>query len=63
MKFIVLALCVLFFASCKKTYTCSATANGVAFEFKCKNCKKKDVDSYKIEIENKGYSDVNCQTK
>ena len=63
MKYIVLALTVLSFASCKKTYTCSATANGIVSEFECKNCKKKDVDAYKVDIESKGYTDVNCQEK
>ncbi len=63
MKYLVLALGILFLASCKKTYTCTATANATTHEFVCKNCKKKDVDAYKAEIEGKGYTDINCQTK
>lgn len=63
MKYLVLAISILFLASCKKTYTCSATANAITSEFVCKNCKQKDIDAYKKEIEDKGYTEVNCQAK
>ncbi len=63
MKKIILLLSIslgLIISSCKKTYSCKAKFGTTESVFKCENCKKEDVASYKKEIEDKGYTDVTC---
>jgi hypothetical protein len=49
--------------SCKKDYSCKATAYDEEYVFTCENCSKNNLDDYKKEIEEKGYSNVSCDKK
>jgi hypothetical protein len=60
-KIIALSSAILTVASCRKNYTCKAKDASKEYIFKCENCKKDDVDAYKKEIEEKGYTEVTCE--
>lgn len=61
LKLIILLSLITTLGGCKKTYSCKAKDVGAEFVFKCDNCKKDDVEAYKKEIEEKGYTDVSCE--
>ena len=61
LKFVALLAFTLNFSSCKKTYSCKAKDVTKEYVFKCENCKKDEVDAYKKEIEEKGYTEVTCE--
>jgi hypothetical protein len=60
-KIFLYACLVMSLNSCKKTYSCKAKDVSKEYIFKCENCKKDDVDAYKKEIEDKGYTEVTCE--
>ena len=60
---ITLVLLMSITMSCKKDYTCKATAYDAEYTFNCENCSKKNVEDYKKEIEGNGYTDVSCSKK
>jgi hypothetical protein len=60
---ITLVLLMSITMSCKKDYSCKATAYDEEYVFTCENCSKNNLDDYKKEIEEKGYSNVSCDKK